>query len=730
MSKVYLAFLWHHHQPYYKDIVTGRFAMPWVYKHGIKDYYGLAALCEEFPKIRMNFNLVPSLLSQINDYISGKTSDAFLELSAKPSVELTFNEKAFILNNFFSAQPDTMITPNERYKELYDKARNSSKSKEQLVKGFSEQEIRDLQCWNNLAWFHPVLFESDTHLTELKAKQRGFSEDDKKFIMAKVYATLAQIVPLHKKLQDNGQIEISTTPFYHPILPLLCNINSARVAMPNVPLPYGNFDFCVDADNQLKKAADFYRQLFGRQPQGLWPSEGSVSPEILPFIAKNGFSWFATDELNLFNSVNRHLSRDANGELDSPEILYKPYRLTIDGTAVHVIFRDHAISDMFGFDYQHYEPAKAVDDFFGRLEYLKKRTTDDHPFLVSVILDGENPWEHYRHNGIEFLKTLFRRLSSTPDIETTRVGDFIKKFPDTCGELKSIHSGSWIKSNFSIWIGQDEDNTAWTYLRKTREALESAAQEKRISAGRLEKAWECLYAAEGSDWFWWFGSDFFTPLASEFDSLFRKHLMNVFSFLGIDVPAFLYEPIKHTAAPKDIVKKPEGIIKVKLDGKVSSYFEWISAGKYGSGTDRSVMEKSKTELISEIYFGFDHENIFIRLDPSKNMKEFPADDMSIQIIFTKPALKKLAVKNLKKEINFCIISKASNECSEPLYSIAVQDIVEIACPLNMLGFNPEDTVEFCVELKRDDTIIERIPSQIMLKFQLPPKDFETVNWQA
>ncbi|MBI5360481.1 MAG: alpha-amylase/alpha-mannosidase [Planctomycetes bacterium] len=730
MTKIYIAFLWHHHQPYYKDIVTGRFAMPWVHKHGIKDYYGLAALCSQYPKIRMNFNLVPSLLSQIQDYSDNNAHDIFLELSAKPVSELSISEKTFILKNFFSAQLDTMITPHERYHELYAKTRNEYKSNEQFVKIFSDQDIRDLQCWNNLAWFHPVLFESDPHLFELKNKQREFSENDKNYILTKIHDTLAQIIPLHKKLQDNKQIEISTTPFYHPILPLLCNMQSARVAMPNVPLPHGNFDFCVDADNQLKKAVDFHTQAFGAPPKGLWPSEGSVSPEILPFIAKNGFSWFATDELNLFNTINRHLNRNANGELDSPEILYKPYKITVNGSTVHVIFRDHKLSDMFGFDYQRYAPEKAVNDFFGRLEYLKNRTTDDSPFLVSIILDGENPWEHYPNNGMDMLRPLFKRLSETPGIETVRISDFINKFPNTCGELKHIHSGSWIKSNFSIWVGEDEDNAAWTCLRKTREVLEAAANDTNVFPARLKKAWECLYAAEGSDWFWWYGNDFFTPLAAEFDGLFRKHLMNAFSFLRLDVPAFLYEPIKHYSAQGNTIKKPESFLNINLDGKISSYFEWISAGRYSSRQDKTVMEKSESGFFSDIYFGFDRDNIYLRLDTSKNPRESFDDDMNVHIIFTKPSFKKIVVKDLKKEINFCIISKPSNECSMPVFSVAMRDVMEIACPLFKLGFNPEDTVEFCVELKRDDTVIERVPSQTMLKFQLPPKDFETVNWQA
>ena len=560
MPTVHLAFLWHQHQPNYRDLRTGRSALPWVRLHGVKDYYGMARLlleaAENGAPVRATINLVPTMLAQLQAYAAGSATDPHLELSSRPAADLNADERASALDLFFEANRPNVIEAHPRYAELLAKRRLDEVKAEDVADQFSDEDIRDLQVWANLAWFHHTIIERDEHLRDLIQKDRSFSEDDQAFVLARQREVLGEVIGLHRRLQDDGIIEISTSPFYHPILPLLCNMEDARVALPDTPLPVGWTPLVEDAREQLARAVAQYETLFGRRPTGLWPSEGSVSPAMLPLVAEQGFRWLATDEQILARSIVENFDRDNGNENEdesttedpmvAAEKLYQPYQARTPHGELALVFRDRQLSDLIGFEYQRWDSHHAVQDFLGRLRSIGRRV-ESPSALVPVILDGENCWEHYPGGGVPFLRELYRELSRSDDIRTVRIGEHLIEHPPG-KTIKRLFSGSWINHNFYIWIGHEEDLCAWEYLLRVRQDLQRFAAEladaNDEAQARLRQAWESLYAAEGSDWFWWYGEDHTSDQGPIFDELFRTHLKNVYHFMGrSQPPPFLNIPV-------------------------------------------------------------------------------------------------------------------------------------------------------------------------------------------
>lgn len=742
MSKIYLAILWHHHQPYYRDTLTNTFMLPWVRLHGIKDYFGMALLLKEFPQIKTNINLVPGLLKQIKEYVSGQSTDRFLELTKKPAEDLDERDKHFILDNFFMAHPHHMIGSIPRYRELWSKVHQRNKGIEYWVKELSVAEFRDLQVLHNLVWFHPLALERDSVLQQLRAKGHHYTEQDKQIIINKEFELLSEIIPLHKSLQVAGQAEITTTPFYHPILPLLCNMASARVALPELKLPVLEPDELLeDARWQVRMAVESYTEYFGQPPRGIWPAEGSVSPEILSLLAEYGIKWFASDEEILTHSLKINLARDKYGHLLNPEPLYQPYKVQSGtGQELAVIFRNQHLSNLVGFQYQRWSAEEAARDLIGQIKFSLPKFKEQTP-LISLILDGENPWEHYPGNGLDFLRSLYRHLSEDKEIETVCVSDFLNSFPP--GQtITHLYSGSWINHNFAIWVGHHEDCKGWEYLLKTRRFLKNQSQLPEITPERLTQAWENIYIAEGSDWFWWFGPEHSSSLDTQFDALFRKHLMNVYQVLEQPVPDYLYEPIKGIEK-FEIYSKPYAFSVIKIDGKRTDYFEWIAAGHYAVERDKTAMDYSGKRLIQSIYFGFDELNAYFRLDTRGAVRQTWPEKYLLQFNFLKPKERRIVIKNILSERPlFDIVNKDGHKLFQDIKDIACDDIIELACPFELLDFKPYEMIEFFVDIYQPAcqnktagkgnnlNLVERYPTTVPLRFQVPSKIFETVNWQV
>ena len=732
MHEVSLAFFWHQHQPYYPDDVAGENLMPWVRLHGTKDYWGMAMLVKEAPELRATINLVPSLLSQLLAYTDSGQEDAHLRVSRLPADGLSEEDMHYLLNNFFMVHPDQMIRPYRRYYDLYKKRGMSIDPPDRARKRFSKKDVVDLQCWSNLVWIHPLAFERDADLAEFRKKGRHWTEKEKQWLLDKQMELLGEVLLLHRQLQEQGQLELTTTPFYHPILPLLWDKRQARRAMPDVMLPKHLEGCAEDAREQVRRAVEFHERVFGQKPRGMWPSEGSVCQGIIPDIADAGIHWIATDEEILSCSTDGWVSRDGNGFLRNPEMLYRPWRVEEQGRQLQIIFRDHAMSDQIGFHYQRYKAEHAVDDFFGKIEAIGGATTGNaghRPTLVSIILDGENCWEHYPNGGVDFLRTLYRRIAQHPKITPVRICDYLEQYPAT-DKLGHLFPGSWIQHNFGIWIGHPECNRAWDALHRTRQYLLHATEEKARPAEQLADAWEELYIAEGSDWFWWFGEDHSSAQDGLFDQLFRKHLQNVHLALGEQPPPELARPISRGHRHPWLHSEPTGLLNVKVDGR-RTYFEWINAGHHVCGRARGTMARAAEGVISDLYFGFDPQCLFLRLDARNGpFHEQLAEVETLRVVFLQPEGFELLVSQPARKQPTVQLCHNDVPVAESGTRAAADLLFELSIPFRSLALSTDEPVYFCVELLQAGQSFERIPHEGAIETSVPSPDYELIMWQA
>jgi len=729
MHDLSVAFVWHQHQPYYPDDLSDHNAMPWVRLHGTKDYWGMAMHLAEVPEVRATINLVPSLLKQILAYTEDDRQDEHLRVSRLAADSLDEAERLYLLDNFFMANPQQMIRPYARYHELYQQRGLSSDTAARAARRFSVQDMLDLQCWSNLTWFHPLAFELHPDLAEFQRKGQHWSEDEKQWLLDKQMEILAEIIPLHRKLAERGQVELSTTPFYHPILPLLMDKKLARQAMPQVELPRHLAGYAEDAAAQIRRAVEYHTELFGSPPLGMWPSEGSVSQSIIPLIADAGLEWIATDEEILAHSTHRWITRDAHGQVENPETLYRAWRVEENGRELQMIFRDHALSDQIGFHYQGYQAEHAVDELVSKLESIQRAggsSGTDQPKLVSIILDGENCWEYYTNGGLDFLRGLYQRLARHKQIKTVRVRDYLKKHPAK-EKLGQLFAGSWISHNFGIWIGHPACNRAWDLLSEARSMLVKRAA--KVPAEQLAAAWDEIYIAEGSDWFWWFDDSHSSAQDALFDQLFRKHVHNVFTLIGEDPPQSLLRPIgKHQRQAQQFTQ-PTALLDVNINGR-ETYFEWLNAGVYKASTGRGSMNMAEPLRIERLFFGFDAERLLLRLDAHGGIRQHCEDVDTLRIVFSEPEGFELLV--IEPSVNRPIVQMYHNDVPVSAAGIeAATDVIfELAVAWRSLAATTDAKLHFHVELIRNEQVLERIPHEGALETSVPSPDFELMMWQA
>ena len=732
MHDVALAFFWHQHQPYYPDDVAGENPMPWVRLHGTKDYWGMAMLLKEIPEFQATINLAPSLLWQLTAYTERGHEDSHLRVSRLPADGLSEQDMAYLLDNFFMVHPDHMIRPYPRFNELYQKRGLSIDPAARAAKRYTKKDILDLQCWSNLSWIHPLAFERDRDLAEFRRKGRHWSEAEKQWLLEKQMKLLGEVVPLHRELAERGQVELTTTPFYHPILPLLWDKRLARQAMPDVELPKHLESYAEDAVEQIRLAVNYHEKLFGRKPRGMWPSEGSVCQEIVPAIASAGIRWIATDEEILSCATEGWVSRDGQGFLRNPEMLYRPWRVEEKGQSLEIVFRDHAMSDQIGFHYQRFQANHAVDDFLGKLEAIGRATAanaGERPTLVSIILDGENCWEYYPNAGVDFLRALYRRVVAHPQIAPVRIGDYLERHPAT-DKLGRLFAGSWIQHNFGIWIGHPECNRAWDLLYQTREHLVAAEKAREKPAEQLKQAWTELQIAEGSDWFWWFGDSHSSAQDALFDQLFRKHLQNVYTLLGDPPPVELSRPISQGHRHAHMHSSPTSLLNVKIDGR-RTYFEWINAGRYVPSGSRGTMSMVQEGRLAGVYFGFDPERLLVRLDArGGTVRERLADIDVVRIVFFQPQGFELLISHPNWQEPIAQLYHNDVQVSEAGVLAAGDVILEAAIPLSSLAAATDDPVQFCVELIKQEQSIDRAPTEGAIETSVPSPEFELMMWQA
>ena len=631
-----VALLWHMHQPYYEDLVTREHILPWVRLHALKDYYGMAALLEEFPDVRVTFNLVPSLLVQLEAFAEGRAHDRYLEVGLRPADQLTPDDRAFILKNFFHAQRARMIDVYPRYAELLAKRGLSTAAGDidDALRRYTVDDFRDLQVWQKLAWIDPYYFDRDVRVQALAARGRGFSEDDKGMLRAVELELLNAVIPTYRRLASAGQIEIATSPFYHPILPLLCDTDIYKHTHPQSRMPRQRFQRPEDAREQLVRAADCHERLFGARPVGLWPSEGSVSDQMVPLAAAAGFRWMATDEQILANSLGTTFSRDGAGFVNQPARLYAAYDVGGAEGRIACGFRDHALSDLIGFAYSGWDAEEAAGDFVAKLAESGRRAQQagaSDP-VVFVILDGENAWEHFAGQGRPFLRALYRRLGSNGDLRTVTMAEACAA---PVAPLPTIFPGSWIDANYYIWIGHQDDHRAWSQLGDARDALDAPNTTDPVA---LARAREEIFIAEGSDWFWWYGDDHSSDHDLEFDDLFRRHLRNVYGLLNRPVPDELFATNISGGARLQPQRDPTQLLTPRIDGVDGSYFEWLGAGSVAIKDVAGAMHQVERQgaTVAEIGFGFDRSALYVRVDGVGGLAGLVAQGASLGVICLSP----------------------------------------------------------------------------------------------
>jgi alpha-amylase/alpha-mannosidase (GH57 family) len=568
-------------------------------------------LLDEFPQVHQTFNLVPSLITQIQDYVSGDAQDPFLQVASKPAKDLTTLERRFALQYLFQANTENVIGRYPRYRELWEKFHGTGDSPERAEKYFQTQDFTDLQVLSQIGWFDEY-FLAEKGVAELIRKGRDYTLEDQRFVITLERELIGRVLPIHAEAAKKGLIELSTSPFYHPILPLVCDTQIGAVSSPGLPLPQNRFVHPEDAREQLLRGLDLHEKVFGLRPQGVWPSEGSVSDEVLAIAHKLNVQWMATDEGVLGRSLGINLSRDAYGNLDADGArrLYTIYRYENADTKMNLLFRDHTLSDLIGFVYSGMPPQDAANNLIHKIkESAKSVIASGQDAVVPIILDGENAWEYYPRSGREFLRRFYDALQKEPGMEAVTVTEAIARHKNV-SPLKSLVPGSWISANYNVWIGAPEDNKAWDYLYHARNFYAQAAPD--ATKKQRDLAFEEIMIAEGSDWNWWYGPEHHSANDRDFDELYRKHLSNVYQALNGNPPDYLAQAITAGLA-RPWFTPQTAYIHPQVSGDRVRYFEWMGAARY-TADQRSGAMHGKQFLLDEVFAGIDEEYVYGRLE--------------------------------------------------------------------------------------------------------------------
>ncbi len=717
--------LWHMHQPYYVDPLTKRAKMPWVRLHAVKGYLDMIDVISRTPEIRVNVNFTPVLVKQILELVGGEVVDEWMELSDKDAGSLTDSERRLILENFFKAHWDHLIKPYPRYWELLQ-ARGTELTERGLqdaLKHFSEQDFRDLQVWYNLTWCSFSAEKRFPVLSELKQKGGNFTEEDKRIVLDIHKQILAMVLGLYRKAAERGQIELTTTPYFHPIMPLVYDTNIARRCMPHAKLPR-RFSAPDDVRAHLRLAQEQHKEVFGQYARGMWPSEGSVCPEIIPLMQEAGIEYFCTDEGNLFRSLEMDPNWSGGGKKVDHLELFQGWEVATQGASLKALFRERPLSDFIGFNAARNEPHRAIDYLMHHCEHIGQVRGGEET-VVCLALDGENAWEAFADGGEAFLDGWYKAAVNHRQMRFWRLGDFFAKYPPRA-RVEQLHSGSWISSDFDIWIGDEEENKGWDWLAQTREFLVETLRNRSISPDRVKMAWESIYAAEGSDWFWWYGPDFTTDCDILFDDLFRTHLKNVYRILEVEPPGYLEIPI---CVPTNALsyQKAKSPIYPEISGRSLSYFDWVGAGYFDVKQQQTAMFQGDRKG-EAIYFGWNARELYVRVDFVQKPEGVRITFMQASQICRVEAAERDGVwigtlwrgndgVNFKREEDFMV-------------QVAWHDFWVMALPWDRLGGETGEQWSFYVELLEGGLAVERYPERGAIEFSKPSENYEREQWMT
>jgi ADP-glucose type glycogen/starch synthase len=727
MKPLHVAFVWHMHQPYYKDDLTSTYLLPWVRLRSAKDYYKMPALLDAYPKVRATFNLVPSLLAQIEDYGKDDSVDLFLNLSKRDAGELSSEERGFIIRWMRESPRALRVQQSPRYLELASRQADAQ---------FTTQDMLDLQVWFNLAWCDPAWAESDPRLAELKRKDRDFSEADKKPLFQAQTEIMQKVIPKYRELADRGQVELTFSPYYHPILPLLCHVDSARTANPQIQLPERHFSHREDAERQIELGQGLFERMLARRPTGMWPSEMAVGESVVGLATKANLDWMISDEEVLARSLDTQFQRDHEGRVNAPDQLYQPYRVEREGKSLAMVFRDSQISNSIGFDYQRMSSVDAARSLVGRLQGIREQQGDKN-YLAVIALDGENAWEFYPRDGHDFLNALYTELEASTDIVTTTVSDFLRDHPAE-QNLHHLHTGSWIGASLDTWIGDPEHNIAWELLAETRSWLDDQSRQRPQLADAAALGWREILITEGSDWFWWFSRKHDSGMDTIWDNQFRLHLRNVYKVMGQRAPARLFQPIIQR------MPTPERRVPAEaISPKSRSDAAWSKAGYYIVGSGFGALHRP-AGVVERVYYGGDAERIYLRIDTPRAPAELeaqkielwlycsgvPADDVGGEVELPLPVtaaadfgfdaahVVRITPHSRGASVTVARVD-AEQKRAEPMAEFDESDPLFVSIPLKLLDRRGGETIELSLVVSREGRDIEQVPPSGSLGLRIP-----------
>jgi alpha-amylase/alpha-mannosidase (GH57 family) len=704
-----VAFLWHMHQPSYRDPDRNKYILPWVRLHGIKGYTDMLEAVRRFGGTGVTFNFSPCLLKQISDLTVGGQTDLYYDLSMKSPEELEPVEKKIILHHFFAANWETMVLRYPRYRDLlYRRGRHVSENElDAALRRFSDQDFLDLQVWFNLTWFGWSAEEKYALIPTLKRQGRDFTPENKSQLLQLQSEVIGRIIPEYRAAWQEGSLEIAVSPYYHPILPLLLDSSAARISQPHDPMPQTEFKYPHEAAEQLRRARDYAHELFGQKPIGLWPSEGAVSPAACRLAHEAGFEWLATDEAVLLATLKNR---------PREEIIYENYRLFPDGPAI--FFRDRHLSDAIGFRYARNNPRHSVDDFLGHLENIAQHRTNPDRSVASIILDGENAWEYFLDGGRGFFEQLYGRLSQQSSLKLMTLGAYNQQYPAS-EVLSPIFPASWINGSFRIWIGDPVKNLAWEILKRSADVVEEYSR-KETNGEAILRAREYLLTAEGSDWFWWYGEPNNSDFDMEFDQLFRLNQIQIYKELGLPIPVELTQPLQITRIDEELPLFP---MEPVIDGRETNYYEWVGARVFRDSDYTGAMFLT-TALVKRIYYGISPTHLYLRLDPSDNLRAMKNTKILVRFIGEGQSM--LEITNFHKRGKM----KATwirGDMVREIRDAAYHKILEVAIPFEFLP-RVENEAHFAIIIMKDNLEIERWPRIGSLACPWPTAEYLTGNW--
>ena len=644
-KKLSVAIYWHMHQPVYQLSPNGDYLMPWVRLHAVKDYLDMLVILEKFKKIKLNFNLVPVLLDCLIDYAEKGLHDIHSRLTVKDENRLTDDDKEFILNNFFDANYQSMILQFPEYNRLFQKAQI------ECAKGinvYSNSEYSDLMALFNLAWIDPVHRSKYPELKKLIKKGKNYTQQDRIKIIEIQRDIIKKIIPTYKKYLQKGRIEITTSPYYHPILPILLDIKGMHKSSGD-DLP-NNLKMELDAKLQTEYALNRVEEIFGKRPRGIWPSEHCISAKELNLFSDLGVEWTISGENVLANTINYEFVRDFKGYLEDPYRLLKSYEYKTKNTDIKLIFKDSVLPNLISFEYPNHNPENAANDLYDRLKVTQSKllSSPDENHLLTIAMDGENCWENYENDGLDFLKTFYSLIEKDETLETVLISDYLDS-EEHHKTLNKITSGSGVGQNFKLWIDEPLKNLAWTYLKQARDDFSLYVKQNPLDPN-IRSAMRELFICEGSDWFWWYGEPNDSGRDNIFDYIFREHLKNIYLYLGQEPPHYLDTAL--TSAIAKPSRYPKGECTPTMDGKKHDIDEWLNAGCIEI-PDGPVLQENK--LFDKICFGYDKDNFYLRFYLNEYVRENPKFMQTYQMyVYMRNATKKHSLSPIR------LINKTEN----------------------------------------------------------------------